>query len=580
MKGASIVRRLIFLATLFVGLILCTNITVRAQEKYEPLQSFVHPGQTITYHNSNEPVMIPKTIKQKKRYFKASYISTINNIDFPMFDSRQSTEELIAQFKETYINLLDELHANHFNVVIFEVRPLLDAYYRSEINPWSQYLIGKEGVFIEGWDPLTFMVNETHNRNMEFHANINTFLVSNHLTSMMNKDDILNSLSPNNFASKHPDVVLEGKDHKLYLNPASQQVRDYLIETVEELVSNYLIDGIHITSSFYPPGGFRDDADFEALDEDSQEHYENAINFRESQINYLLEEIDSVINSENMSSNRSVQFGLTINVDSLYLNEDWAFYHLDYIIPMVNRRFEVNGKGYADLVREWSKKLLESGSVQTDLPNLYIGLDVLFQSSDYERELQSYLSHLQVYDDIQGVALRNVTRLKERTDDYQAFERVLHNIFSSSILLPPVLSVHTVEVNKPVFELRDLDHGVQINWRGNKYAKYYVLYRIPTTEQKFTLELLNDPKHIVTIIRNNPNQKNYSYIDGDRDIEQGYKYVLTVVDQANKETTLPMILDYYPINAANRTLVLSLLIITGVITLSVIVFSSYKVLKK
>ena len=81
-------------------------------------------------------------------------------------------------------------------------------------------------MFIEGWDPLTFMVNETHNRNMEFHANINTFLVSNHLTSMMNKDDILNSLSPNNFASKHPDVVLEGKDHKLYLNPA-QQVRDY-----------------------------------------------------------------------------------------------------------------------------------------------------------------------------------------------------------------------------------------------------------------------------------------------------------------------------------------------------------------
>ena len=128
--------------------------------------------------------------------------------------------------------------------------------------------------------------------------------------------------------------------------------------------------------------------------------------------------------------------------------------------------------------------------------------------------------------------------------------------------------------------MRDLDQGVQINWRGNKYAKYYVLYRIPTTEQKFTLELLNDPKHIVTIIRNNPNQKNYSYIDGDRDIEQGYKYVLTVVDQANKETTLPMILDYYPINAANRTLVLSLLIITGVITLSVIVFSSYKVLKK
>ena len=34
----------------------------------------------------------------------------------------------------------------NMNAMIFQVRPLLDAYYPSKYNPTSQYLSGKQGV--------------------------------------------------------------------------------------------------------------------------------------------------------------------------------------------------------------------------------------------------------------------------------------------------------------------------------------------------------------------------------------------------------------------------------------------------
>lgn len=54
------------------------------------------------------------------------------------------------------------------NTIFFQVRPSNDAFYESELNPWSQFLVGS-GVN-PGWDPLEWMIDETHKRRVSFYV--------------------------------------------------------------------------------------------------------------------------------------------------------------------------------------------------------------------------------------------------------------------------------------------------------------------------------------------------------------------------------------------------------------------------
>jgi len=64
----------------------------------------------------------------------------------------------------------------HLNAVIFQVRPAGDALYESQIEPWSEYLTGKQGRAPEmPWDPLAFAVKEAHARGLELHAWFNPY---------------------------------------------------------------------------------------------------------------------------------------------------------------------------------------------------------------------------------------------------------------------------------------------------------------------------------------------------------------------------------------------------------------------
>lgn len=48
--------------------------------------------------------------------------------------------------QDYFDQMLDSLQHIGINAVIFQVRPTADAFYRSELEPWSKYLTGKQGV--------------------------------------------------------------------------------------------------------------------------------------------------------------------------------------------------------------------------------------------------------------------------------------------------------------------------------------------------------------------------------------------------------------------------------------------------
>lgn len=102
-----------------------------------------------------------------KREFRGAWIQAVNH-QFEGIPAAELKAELSRQ--------LDTLASCGINAILFQVRVEADALYKSDLEPWSAYLTGAQGLAPdEDWDPLLFMIEECHNRCMELHAWINPF---------------------------------------------------------------------------------------------------------------------------------------------------------------------------------------------------------------------------------------------------------------------------------------------------------------------------------------------------------------------------------------------------------------------
>ena len=86
------------------------------------------------------------------REFRAAWIATVDNIDFP---SKKGLP--IADQKAEIIRDLDLAKSLRLNAVVFQVRPMTDAVYRSKLEPWSEFLTGQMGK-PQDFDPFEFLI--------------------------------------------------------------------------------------------------------------------------------------------------------------------------------------------------------------------------------------------------------------------------------------------------------------------------------------------------------------------------------------------------------------------------------------
>ena len=187
---------------------------------------------------------LSEDFSQGKYEFRAAWLASINNLDFPK-DQSLSTEQLKANF----LKILDVYELYHLNALIMQIRPEGDALYLSQINPPSKYVTGDLTSSLP-FDLLEFAVTQTHKRGIEFHAWFNPYRVTSN-ASELETPEILNTLHPENFARKNPDLVLRFQD-KLFLNPGEPKVMDFVHQTIMEVVRNYDIDAVHLDDYFYP----------------------------------------------------------------------------------------------------------------------------------------------------------------------------------------------------------------------------------------------------------------------------------------------------------------------------------------
>lgn len=74
---------------------------------------------------------------QVKREFRGAWIQTVHQSEY----SRMSIDEMKADF----IRKLNLLQKCGFNAIIFQIRPEADAWYPSELEPWSRFCTGVQG---------------------------------------------------------------------------------------------------------------------------------------------------------------------------------------------------------------------------------------------------------------------------------------------------------------------------------------------------------------------------------------------------------------------------------------------------
>ncbi len=190
-------------------------------------------------------------IPHPRREFRAAWVATVANIDWP---SKPGLPEKTQ--KEEALAILDRLVELHLNAVVFQVRPQADAMYRSELEPWSYFLTGRQGKAPRSfYDPLEFWVEAAHARGLQLHAWFNPYRA--------NHPDCRGELSPKSIVEAHPELVVKlGDKGYWWMDPALQAVQDHTVAVVLDVVKRYDVDGVHFDDYFYPYRSYNDGKDF------------------------------------------------------------------------------------------------------------------------------------------------------------------------------------------------------------------------------------------------------------------------------------------------------------------------------
>ncbi len=200
-------------------------------------------------------ISIPATAQDHPKHeFRGVWVASVANIDWP--SRKNLTPE---QQREEFRRLARAHRQRGLNALVVQVRPAADAFYNSPHEPWSEWLTGTQGKAPEPYyDPLEFMIAETHDLGMEFHAWINPYRAVQNTASQ--------KLSNNHVSVARPDWIVTYGTKKL-LNPGLPEVHEYNIKVIMDIVNRYDVDGIHFDDYFYPypEAGkrFNDDAAFE-----------------------------------------------------------------------------------------------------------------------------------------------------------------------------------------------------------------------------------------------------------------------------------------------------------------------------
>jgi uncharacterized lipoprotein YddW (UPF0748 family) len=328
-----------------------------------------------------------------KREFRGAWMHTVYQ--------PQYAEKGTVELKKYLTDQLDKLQAAGVNAVLFQVRPSADAFYDSKLEPWSHFLTKGGKAPSPYWDPLQFMIEESHKRGMELHAWLNPYRVT---TSSKEK------LPAGHIYYREPGrFVTFAGDKKMYFDPGLPENRTFICDVVADIVERYDVDGIHFDDYFYPYPV----KGYDFPDDKSFKKYGNGMkrgDWRRLNVDLLIEEVHKRIHSlkpwvrfgispfgiwrNKRTDPRGSDTGGLQNYDDLYADVlPWAKNGwIDYLLPQVYWGLNHKTASYTVLVDWWSKNVTNR--------HLYIGQDV--ERTMKDGQLHEKMRQVRTNDNVQG----------------------------------------------------------------------------------------------------------------------------------------------------------------------------------
>ncbi len=346
---------------LLIGLLLCAGTFVSAQVRLSFEDDEVPQPQTQT------------NVHQPPTPFRAVWISTVANIDWPSEEARGHT--LLQQ--QEMRHLLDEVVRLHFNTIIFQVRPTADAIYPSPYEPWSHWLTGRQGQNNDiPYDPLQFVLDEAHKRHLDVHVWINPYRVN------LARTDI-SELDSTHIFFQHPEMFWK-YNGQWYFEPGLDETRLWLGKIVADLLLRYDIQGIHMDDYFYPYPDHKTELPDSTCFRLHPRDFDNIDDWRRNNTNLIICELHDLIKA----IKPSVQFGISPfgiwrnessdpdgsktnglqNYDELYadvklwMEEGW----IDYVVPQLYWHIGSRAADHKELAHWWAQHCYNT--------HLYIGM--------------------------------------------------------------------------------------------------------------------------------------------------------------------------------------------------------------
>lgn len=376
----------------------------------------------VQYWNSEEIVEIP-AYKFNENEVRGVWVSTVANIDVPKGLP-------VKEYQDYLIKMIENIASYKINTIIFQVRPVSDAFYPSKLNPWSRYITGVEGQD-PGFDVFEFVINEAKKHNIKVHAWMNPYRVSGATLEQLGKtkEEYLESLAESNFARLHPEHTILDGSGKILLSPSHPEVIDFVTKTIIEVAENYDVEAVHIDDYFYPYAKIPEETEFDDYLKYRTSPEQSLSDFRRMNVDKMIKNIHDELKKLLSKKEKKVEFGISpfaiYRTHSSIVEGGWdkGSFHsagvlqcyeelysdvykwmeegwIDYVVPQVYFPFERKDVTYHDLTKWWSERCAETHT------KLYIGMG-LYQMGSNEtwqnpEEINNQLSFNQNFENVAG----------------------------------------------------------------------------------------------------------------------------------------------------------------------------------
>ena len=249
-----------------------------------------------------------------------------------------------------------------FTDVVFQVRGQGDVLFPSAIETWDQNKYPANG---PGFDPLGVAVQEAHSEGLKLHAWMNAIPMWRDTSAPYNPPS-----NPNHFYNAYPDLRLKdvnGVDMPLSsgqyvgVNPTHPDTVTHITDLVNEMVTNYDLDGVHldyirmVTNSFNSPLTYPQDPATRARF--TSETGLNAATSPNQYKDWVGDKITTLV--------ESVRDTIAANDPNVELS------------AAVWRDFDIGTNDYQQHADEW----VENASLTTAMPMIYTTNDSLFRNN-------------------------------------------------------------------------------------------------------------------------------------------------------------------------------------------------------